>query len=243
MIETMLLAAIFLVALLYATAGHGGASGYLAVMALFSVETAAMRPTALGLNLAVSAIALVRFRGAGAFSWERFWPFAVASVPAAYLGGSLQISPTIYQGLAGAVLLWAGARLGLSGRLRPAPPSTPHLSTALGTGAGIGLLSGIVGIGGGILLSPVLLLAGWADARVTAGVSAAFVLVNSLAGLAGQLRVAPEMASVPVTWIVTAAIAGWAGATLGSRHLSLGGLRRWLGIVLVVGGLKLLLQL
>lgn len=244
MADPALTTAIFVVALLYAAAGHGGASGYLAVMGLFSVEPAFMKPAALTLNLIVSSIALARFRGVGGFSWRCFWPFAAASIPAAYLGGYLQLPPAAYQRIAGVVLLWAGARLSLpstsAASTEPEPPAAP---VGLAVGAGLGLLSGLVGVGGGIFLTPVLLLAGWADARVTAGVSAAFVLVNSLASLAGQLSFATHLPPGIGVWALAAAVAGWLGATLGSRYLALAALRRWLGILLLIGAVKLLLGL
>lgn len=235
-----LVLAVFAMAALYSAVGHGGASGYLAAMALLGVAPAVMKPTALMLNVLVAGIAAVRFGRAGCFSWRLFWPFALTSIPCSFLGGAVTLPTTLYKPVVGAVLLASAVRLvwesvGAAAETRRVP-----LAAALLAGALIGLLSGLTGVGGGIFLSPLLLLARWAEPRTTAGVSAVFILVNSLAGLAGH---ATTVAALPplVPWLLAAAGAGaLLGTTLGSRHLAPQNLRRLLAVVLLVAGLKMM---
>jgi hypothetical protein len=213
-------------------------------MALFDVQPAVMRPTALLLNLLVASIGTYKFHRAGHFSWPLFWPFAAGSVPFAFVGGTITLPTTVYRPLLGAVLLYSAARLGLEDRafadtpeaLRPVPRTA-----ALALGALIGLLAGLTGVGGGIFLSPLLLLMRWAPTRRTAAVSVAFILANSVAGLAGQLVSMPALPRLVPVWAAVAATGGWIGAHWGSRKLPSAVLRRLLAIVLVVAGGKLLL--
>ncbi len=236
LLTLMILAA----AMLYSSVGHAGASGYLAAMALLSVEPTIMKPTALCLNILVASIASYQFARAGCFSWQLFWPFAVASVPAAYLGGAITLPGEYYRPLVGAVLLLAAVRL-----LFAQPPAAdaeikpPHLVLCLVAGAGIGLLSGLTGTGGGIFLSPLLLFMGWAETKQTSGVSAAFILVNSVAGLLGLLSGWDRIPSAIPLWAVAAIAGGLIGSHYGSRRLQSVALRRLLALVLVVAGLKL----
>lgn len=234
-------ALVFVVAALYASVGHGGASGYLAAMALLGVAPAEMRPAALALNVLVAGIGCVKFYRAGRFSWTTLWPFAVLSVPLAFLGGAVTLPGAFYRPLVGVVLLYAAVRLlRWSSGEAPAPERAPR-GVALAAGAAIGLLSGLTGVGGGIFLSPLLVLAGWADVRTASGVAAAFIVVNSVAGLLGQ---AVRGAVLPgfLPGLAVAAIAGgWIGAEMGSRRLPAPAVRRLLGAVLVVAGLKMLL--
>jgi hypothetical protein len=232
---------ILVAATLYSCVGHAGASAYLTIMALASVDAQVMKPTALGLNVLVALIASVRFYRAGCFSWTLLWPFAVTSVPAAVAGGFLTLPTTLYRQVVGIVLLYAAYRLfrGHSATegvtIRP-PPRV----LALALGAGVGLLSGLTGVGGGIFLSPLLLLAGWADPRRTAGVSAVFILVNSLAGLAGHLAAIPHLPATIAPWAVAAIIGGVLGSEIGSRRLEMRKLRRVLALVLLVASAKLI---
>ncbi len=243
-----LLPAFLLVAALYGSVGHGGASGYLALMALLSFAPETLRPTALTLNIAVSALATVLFFRAGHFRAALFWPFAAASIPCAWLGGRLDLPPAAFKLLLGFTLAFAALRLLLPDRPRsePAttttarPPHPPPLSASLPLGALLGLLSGLVGVGGGIFLTPLLILARWADARSAAAVSAPFILVNSAAGLAGQARVLERL---PAAWpclVVAVLLGGFAGAWWGSRHATPAALRPALSLVLVVASLKLI---
>ena len=233
---------IFLAALLYSSVGHGGASGYLAAMALVGVAPEAMKPVALSLNILVSSIALARFHRVNAFQWKLFWPFAATSIPMAFAGGMLSLSAGAYKSLVGAVLVFAAIQMFRAASGQPVhEPKPPVVPVALGAGAGIGFLSGATGVGGGIFLSPLLILAGWATARNTAGVSAAFILSNSASGLLGHwasIRYIPEQ-----IWILAAAAVagGLIGSTVGSRKLSNALLRRTLAVVLAVAGLKFII--
>jgi uncharacterized membrane protein YfcA len=233
---------IFGAALLYSTVGHAGASGYLAAMALLGVAPAIMRPTALTLNVAVAVIASVKFIRAGCFSWPLFWPFAVTSVPAAYLGGRLGLPSHLYKAAIGLVLLYAAVRLFRTARLpvRPVTARPPRWAALLG-GAVIGLLSGLTGVGGGIFLSPLLLFMGWAETRESSGVAALFILANSSAALLGAPASVTALTAGLVVWLPAAVLGGVLGAEYGSRRLATPLLRQCLAAVLVVAGAKLML--
>jgi len=235
---------IFFAATLYSSVGHAGASGYLAAMALFGVAPAVMKPTALTLNILVATIATVKFHRAGFFSWRRLLPFAVTSVPAAFVGGYVTLPGHWYKAAVGLVLLFAAYRLfRLAGRAeeqagaRPAPP----LWAALLAGAVIGLLSGLTGTGGGIFLSPLVLFMGWAETRQASATAAAFILVNSASGLLGNLSGVGALPATSILLFAPAAIGGGLiGAEYGSRRIAGPNLRRLLAAVLVIAGLKLI---
>jgi uncharacterized membrane protein YfcA len=237
---------IFAVALLYSTVGHAGASGYLAAMALFGVAPALMKPTALTLNIIVAVVGTIRFHRAGFFSWRTFWPFAVASIPASFIGGWLTLPASVYKATVGFVLLYSAVRLFFSAKRGDAQDTRlVPVWIALIWGAAIGLLSGLTGVGGGIFLSPSLLLMSWARTKETSGVSVTFILVNSVAGLLGHGLFAhfTTMAQLPrmaLAWAPAALVGGWIGTELGTRRLPIAGIRRWLSVVLVIAGLKLL---
>ena len=232
----------FVAAILYAAVGHGGASAYIAAMALAGIAPAEMRPIALQLNLLVSALAAWKFWRAGHFRWPLFWPFAAVSIPAAYLGGAIVLPGTAYKVLVGLVLLYAGAQLWWSARagsearpLRPLP-----VPLALAIGAALGILSGLTGVGGGIFLSPILLLAGWAGTKETSAVAAPFIFVNSAAALAAGFVRNP--APPPdYAWMLMAAVVagGWIGAEYGSRRLANPVIRQVLAVVLGIAGGKM----
>lgn len=245
-IELLALAgALLAVAVLYSSVGHGGASGYLMVMGVWGLAPDVMKPTALILNLFVASLAVVRFGRAGGFHWRTLWPFVVTSLPCAFLGGAARLDPDVYRKLVGVVLLLAAVRLVLRMPARTGPePATvvPVWAGAL-WGAAIGLLSGMVGVGGGIFLSPVLLIAGWATARRMAGVSAAFILINSASGLAGFIArqgAPPLEAGATAAFIAAVALGGLVGTWIGTRRLGHIGLRRAIAVVLVIAGLKML---
>ena len=243
MTDTLLLTfLIFIAALLYSSVGHAGASGYLAAMALFNLAPDVMKPTALVLNLVVATVGTLRFARAGCFAWNVFWPFAVLSIPLAFVGGRMQLPATSYKIILGVVLLFAAWRLAM----QPSGPGAGaqklvSLPFALVSGATIGLLSGLTSVGGGIFLSPLLLFLGWADVRKTAGVSVAFILVNSAAGLVGHVAGVSNIPAEIVWWAPVALVGGLIGAELGSRRLAPATMRRLLAVVLVVAGVKMLL--
>ena len=240
--ETLVIGLLFaLGAALYASVGHGGASSYLAVMGLFSFAPSVMKPTALALNILVAAVATLKFYSAGLFSWRIFWPFAIASIPAAFVGGATILPGRWYKALVGVVLLYAAVWMFRSSR-RPltSEPRPLPLWAAIVAGAAIGFLSGLTGVGGGIFLSPLLLYMGWAETRATSGVAAPFILVNSIAGLLGHLSsVAQLPPNIPI-WAAAAAIGGWIGASYGSRKAPAPVLRQLLSLVLIVAGAKLI---
>ncbi|HEX9605633.1 MAG TPA: sulfite exporter TauE/SafE family protein [Gemmatimonadaceae bacterium] len=240
--ETLIIAILFFVgAALYASVGHGGASSYLAVMGLFSLAPSVMKPTALALNILVAAVATFKFYRAGLFSWRLFWPFAVLSIPAAFLGGATMLPVRTYKILVGMVLLYAAVWMFRSS-LKPLNKEThlPPFWAALVAGAAIGFLSGLTGVGGGIFLSPLILYMGWGETRATSGVAAPFILVNSIAGLLGHLSsVAQLPPSVPI-WGAAAVFGGWIGASYGSKRAPAPLLRQLLSLVLIVAGVKLI---
>ena len=235
----------FLTAALYASVGHAGASGYLAVMALFGFAAPVMRPTALALNIIVAAIGTYKFYRAGNFSWRIFLPFAAGSIPFAFIGGALTLPTQIYKPIVGAVLLYSTIRLFQSTRWNGkdnAEPAPVPVWMGVSVGVVIGLLSGLTGVGGWIFLSPRIVLMNWADARHSAGVSAAFILVNSAAGLLGHSGGLSNLpASIP-PWAVVVIVGGYLGAEFGSRRFSNATIKRLLAAVLVIGGLKMIIE-
>ncbi len=247
MVEAWELAAlILLAAALYSSVGHAGASGYLAAMAVVGLAPETMRPTALCLNILVATIATVRYARAGQFDLRTLWPFALASVPAAFLGGTLHLPTNLYRPLAGVILLLSALELVRSARrsaAREAEASRPDVPVvpALGIGAGIGLLSGLTGTGGGIFLSPVLLFLGWAQTRKISGVSAAFILLNSVAALAGTTFAVSALPPAVPLWLLAATVGALLGTQLGTRLLPIPALRYALSLVLVIAGAKLIL--
>jgi uncharacterized membrane protein YfcA len=232
----------FVIALLYSTVGHAGASGYLATMALLSFTPEVMKPTALALNIIVAFVTTIRFAMAGYFSWRLFWPFALASVPMAYIGGGLAMHTTIYKILVGIALLFAAVHIIL--RSRVATDDTedagyPALGASLAVGGGIGFLSGLTGVGGGIFLSPVLIILHWAGLRRTAAVAAAFILLNSISGLAGYLQKGGAFPDHIAFWSAAVVSGGFIGSSLGATKFNSPVLRVLLGVMLVMAGVKL----
>ena len=236
----LIIPAIFVVAILYSSVGHGGASGYLAVMALFAVPPATTRPSALLLNVFVAGVGSIQFYRAGFFSWRTFLPFAITSIPFAYIGGTITLPTATYKIVLGVVLIVAAIRLAWNWK-SDAEPSQPNIWIALVIGAIIGLLSGLVGVGGGIFLTPILLLMNWAETKRAAGVSAMFILVNSISGLAGNFS---QLISLPANvwfWVAAAVAGGLIGSTLGAKRFDSLSLRRVLAVVLLFAGVKLVL--
>src|SRR5881227_3512090 len=235
----LLFLAVGLIAFLYSSVGHAGASGYIATMTLFGLAPTVIRPTALVLNILVASIGAFQFWRAGHFSWKLFWPFALLSIPAAYVGGYLQPSASVLRVLIGVVLLFSAARL-VFRRSDPPQAVAPSRPIAISVGAGLGFLSGLTGTGGGIFLTPLLLFCRWAHIRQAAAVSALFIWVNSIAGLAGYFTAVHSIPSLGVVLGAAAIVGGIFGSHLGSRHFPVRTISLLLAVVLTIAGIKLI---
>lgn len=239
-LEIILAACMFVGAALYSSVGHGGASAYLALMALFGVAPVVMRPTALALNILVASLGSLRYIGAQMFRFRTLWPFLIGSLPFAFLGGTIQLPGAYYKPLVGVVLLLSAARLvWASGNAAVERKFDPPVWLAIGVGALIGFLSGLTGTGGGIFLSPVLLFFAWSSVREASGVAALFILCNSIAGLAGNFSVVQSLpAELPL--YAGAVLAGGLVGTTAGISFSTTMIQRTLAVVLTVAGLKLI---
>ena len=235
-----LLVLVALGAVLYASVGHGGASAYLAVMALFGIPTAVMKPAALVMNLGVAGAGSIRFATASLVPWRLLVPLCAGSVPAAYVGGMIQLPTRAHRLLLGVVLIFAAVRLAMRSRMTELRPTPPAVWFVL-IGLVFGLVAGLTGVGGGIFLSPLLILARWEEPRRTAGASAVFILVNSAAGLAGHLMAGGAIPPVAAPLTAVALAGGLFGSWLGAKRLVPLVLRRLLAVVLVIAGAKLLI--
>ena len=231
---------LFLVAFLYSSVGHGGASGYLALMALFSMSPDIMKPTALLLNLFVSLTSFIQFYRGKHFRWKIFLPFALASVPMAFIGGLISVDAGIYKKILGMLLLIPIARFLFFENIKAEELNKANLYLSVLAGAAIGFLSGLIGIGGGIILSPLLLLLKWTDMKQTAAISALFIFVNSFSGLAGQLTRGINFSPGMYVYVAVAFVGGICGAYYGSLKFKQNILRYMLAIVLMVAAYKLL---
>ncbi len=248
--QALLLAALFFgTAILYSSVGHAGASGYLAGMALVGLPQSVMKPTALVLNLVVASVVTIRFHRAGLIEWRTLTPFLIGSAPLAFVGGGITLPGSVYRVLVGLVLILAAGRLIHTARIAASqegdgeelPPRHRHPLVAVAVGGVIGLLAGLTGTGGGIFLTPVLVLSGWVGVRTAAGMSAAFILVNSAAGLAGNVASVQSVPADAPLWAAAVLVGGFVGAGLGSRRLGTPVMRGLLGVVLLVAGAKLIL--
>lgn len=230
--------AFFLAAALYASVGHGGASAYLAVMGLFGMTQTEMKPIALALNIAVSLVALVAFARAGHFRGRLFWPLAATSVPAAFLGGWLLSPEPVFKLLLAAALIFGAWRLAFGRRTDETNLQTPRLPALLILGLAIGFLSGLIGIGGGIFLTPLLILFRWSSAKSAAAISAAFIFANSCSGVAGFMLKGNAIPSQAWTLLPLVLAGAWLGSHWGSRRAHVPALQRALAAVLVVAAAK-----
>jgi uncharacterized membrane protein YfcA len=243
--DLLLGALFFLVAVLYSSVGHAGASGYIASMALLGFAPEAVRPTALALNLLVGGIGLFRWWRGGHVRWRNVLPFVVASAPAAFFAAQVDLAQDSYSLLLGAILLVAalgvfhGARRAEHSDAETAGRDVPWLPGLL-VGAAIGVLSGLTGTGGAIFLTPLLLFARWMPTRDASGTSVAFVWINSLTGLAGLLHASGTLPRALPAWLIVVAIGALLGSQLGLRWLPVKGLRYALSLVLLVAAGKLL---
>lgn len=231
--------AILVIAFLYSSVGHAGASGYIATMALFSIAPNVIRPTALVLNILVASLGSFQFWRAGHFKWQLFWPFALLAIPGAYLGGYLQLPMSILRMIIGLVLLFSAARLFFR-KKDPEVIREPPFVAALGLGGAIGFLSGLTGTGGGIFLTPLLLFVSWARTKEASAVSALFILANSISGLIGFVRAKQAIPSLAFSLALAALVGGGIGSYLGSRRFPIRTIAILLASVLVIAGAKLI---
>jgi uncharacterized membrane protein YfcA len=238
--ELFFLALVFLMAVLYSSVGHGGASGYLALMALFSFPPEFLRPSALVLNVFVSSIALFSYAGNGHFRLKLLLPFIFTSVPLAFVGGMISVNPKIFKIILGIFLIVAIARMVYNPKNKDSEIQEINKPQAFAIGIVLGFLSGLIGIGGGIILSPVIILLKWANMKETAAVSAAFILVNSVAGLSGQVsqgfQLAPELGYM----LAAAVLGGLLGSYMGSFKITDKAMKYALSVVLTLASYKLL---
>lgn len=232
-----------LVAAMYASVGHGGASGYLALFAILGIASPDIVPVVLMLNVLVASTGFRQFYREGYFRFDLLLPFILISIPAAFIGGMITIDRVVFSALLGLALLFSAWRI-LFFRPSPVKPSPPvrarFWKTALPVGAVLGLLAGMIGIGGGVFLSPFLLLIRWADARQTAAISSAFIVVNSLAGLSGHLLRAETTVTFAPLLIAAVLLGGYIGARSGARTLPPRAIRAVLAVVLIMAGSKLI---
>ncbi len=230
---------VFVVAILYSSVGHAGASGYIAVMSLMGLAPAVIKPTGLVLNILVASLASWQFIRGGHFSWRLLWPFALLAVPLAFVGGYVDLPVHWFKVIVGVVLLFSALRFVLNSPAQAAN-THPSLPLALGAGAVIGFLSGLTGTGGGIFLTPLLLWRGWAQPKTAAAVSAFFILLNSTAGLLGNLSSTKSLPTYIVPLVGAAALGGLIGSYFGSRRFEPLTIKRLLAVVLTIAGAKLI---
>ncbi len=232
---------IFIVAMLYASVGHGGASGYLAVMALFSLHPEALKPTALLLNIVVAGVGTYLYCSAGQFSWRVFWPFVITSIPMSFLGGTFSLSPELYRPLLGMVLMFAAWRLFARRKHDDYETKAPNIQLSMLVGGVLGFASGLIGVGGGIFLSPLMILLRWAEVREVSGVAALFILVNSVSGLLGHMSSLHHVPEYAPLLAGVALLGGSIGALCGSRHLPVATILKTMSLMLVMAGGKMFL--
>lgn len=243
--NTAWLSALFaFIALLYASVGQAGASGYLATMGLFGMAPTTMKVTALSLNLVVAAIGTAHFWRSGLLSWRIFYPFAILGFPFSLMGGAVQLPTHVYYPAVGSILLLSAVQMMRAARRSATtePPATadPPFLPSLATGALIGFVSGSTGTGGGIFLAPIILSMNWMSLRRTAAVTAVYNLLNSAAALIGAYRLLSSVPSALPVWIAAAAAGGVFGAFIGNRILPENVLRHLLALLLAISGFKLI---
>lgn len=235
------MAILLIVAFLYASVGHGGASGYLALMALFSFPVFVLKPTALLLNIFVSGISFWFFKKNNHFNWTLFFPFAITSIPMAFAGGYISIDATLYKQVLGVFLAIAILRMiGIFGKEKVKIRKANMLGSLI-IGSAIGLFSGMIGIGGGIILSPIIILLGWGNMKQAAGVSALFIFVNSISGISGFLIHGGQIPREAWSFIPIAVLGGSLGALYGSKKFKNNTLKYMLAGVLIIATVKLFL--
>lgn len=228
-----------IVSFLYASVGHGGASGYLALMALFSFAPETMKPTALLLNLFVAGISFYYYFREGYFNKRLFLSFAISSIPFAFLGGTIEVDASIYKKILAILLVFAILKmLNVFGKESTTIKNVKPWQGLL-VGGIIGFFSGLIGIGGGIILTPVILLLHWGKMKEAAAVSALFIWVNSASGLIGQFSTGVSLNKDSFILVAIALIGGVLGGYFGSKKINSQNLRYILAFVLIMACFKL----
>jgi hypothetical protein len=231
---------LFIVAMLYSSVGHGGASGYLALMAVYAFTPDVMKPTALILNLFVSLTSFIQFYRGEHFKWKIFLPLAIASIPMAFIGGLIVMEASVYKKILGSLLFIPVIRFLFFANVPDHELKKSNVILSVLIGCFIGFLSGLIGIGGGIILSPILLLLKWTNQKQTAAISALFIFVNSLSGLAGQLTKGINISPDMLSYVAVAFAGGLCGAYLGALKFNQNILKNTLAVVLMMAGWKLI---
>ncbi|MEN9570483.1 MAG: hypothetical protein RL172_1714 [Bacteroidota bacterium] len=231
---------LFVVAFLYASVGHGGASGYIAVLTIFGISMQQYRPVVLLMNTIIASIAFIQFYRAGYFKWQLAWPFLLSSIPMAYIGSQFKTSQQVYNLVLGIALLFPVLRLLIHSFKEQGPAKPLAIPAALAWGAVIGIAAGFLNIGGGIFLSPVIILMAWGNTKEAAAVSSLFIVCNSLAGLAAIKFGSIQLSPAAYGWIGAAVTGGMLGAYLGSHRFNLATVRYILAMVLLIASVKLI---
>jgi uncharacterized membrane protein YfcA len=239
--EYLLIICLFIIAVLYSSIGHGGGSGYLALFAIFGIAPLYMKATALALNIFVSSIAFFSYYRAGHFRFRLILPFLITSIPSAYFGALINVNPRVYKFILGIFLLIAIGRMLLVAKATGEASNRPNFYVALFIGAILGFFSGMIGIGGGIILSPLLLLLRWANLKETAAASALFIFLNSAAGLTGVIQSGFTLEPRVIFWILAGIAGAFTGSYIGSFKLDNVRLKYLLSIVLLFASVKLLI--
>lgn len=233
---------IFVIALLYSAVGQGGGSGYIAVMALFTIPSEEIKPIALVLNILVSGISAFKFYQSGAFSWKVFFPVTLLSLPFAFVGGLLTIPSVIYGVIAGIALIVSSYFLFRKPKARGTEVTPMPIGTSLAVGSTIGFVSGATGLGGGIFLSPLLLLKGWADSKHVPGISAGFIFVNSISALSGHYSSVSYLPEYVWILLAVALFGAIVGSKFGSQRAGNSSIIRLLACILFLAGVRLLID-
>jgi len=231
-------------AILYTSVGHAGSSVYIAIMSLFGVPAQVIKPTALVLNIIVSSYTSFRYISAKLFDLKLYLPLAIGAIPMSFLGGSINLPGNVYKPIVGLILLFAGVMFlfQLAPKLQ-GEPKHPHVAISILTGVFIGLLSGLTGTGGGIFLSPLILFFGWTSVKGASGTAALFILTNSVFGLLGHISSVSNLPDVLWIYAVAVIIGALVGTRLGIKQFSNEGVRRALGLVLIIASIKLIFNL
>jgi uncharacterized membrane protein YfcA len=241
--QTLLIAGcLFLGAILYTSVGHAGASAYIAVLTLFDLPPVVIKPTALTLNIFVSSFTSFRYIKSNYFNKTLFLYLSAGSVPAAFIGGRINLPSNVYRPVIGVLLLLSGLRFLVQAMQSEKAHMEVNKPLAVLIGAGVGLLSGITGTGGGIFLSPLIIWLGWVSVKAASGTVAAFIFVNSTAGLLGNLQSTSSLPSELPVFLVAVLLGAFIGTRFGIKRFSSVGVKRALGVVLLIAGAKFVLS-